>query len=58
VTQSPRAGADGRPGEPGELDPGGCQDETDELLGLVFACCHPRCRGSRRSRSRCGSCAV
>ncbi len=41
VTQPPRAGADGRPGEAGELDPGGCQDEADELLGLVFACCHP-----------------
>ncbi len=41
VTQSPRAGADGRPGGPAELDPGSCQDEADELLGLVFACCHP-----------------
>lgn len=41
VTQSPRAGADGRPGEPGELDPGAGQDEGGELLGLVFACCHP-----------------
>jgi RNA polymerase sigma factor (sigma-70 family) len=22
-------------------DPAGSQDETDELLGLIFACCHP-----------------
>jgi predicted RNA polymerase sigma factor len=41
VTQSPQASADGRPGEPDGLDPGGGQDEADELLGLVFACCHP-----------------
>jgi predicted RNA polymerase sigma factor len=41
VTQSPQAGADGRPGKPGKLDPGSGQDEADELLGLVFACCHP-----------------
>ena len=25
----------------------------DERLGLMFACCHPRWRGRRRSRSRC-----
>ncbi|HEY5985725.1 MAG TPA: DUF6596 domain-containing protein [Streptosporangiaceae bacterium] len=41
ATQSPRAGAHGRPAEPSELDPAGWQDEADELLGLVFACCHP-----------------
>ncbi len=41
VTQPARAGADGRPGPPGELGPGSGQDEADELLGLVFACCHP-----------------
>jgi RNA polymerase sigma factor (sigma-70 family) len=41
VTQSPLAGADGRREEPCGLDLGAGQDEADELLGLVFACCHP-----------------
>jgi predicted RNA polymerase sigma factor len=41
MSHAPWAGADGSPGKPGELDPGACQDEADELLGLVFACCHP-----------------
>ena len=41
VTQPPRAGLRGRPAELSELDPGADQDEADELLGLVFACCHP-----------------
>ena len=41
VTQWQRAGAGDRPGGPDELEPGGGQDEADELLGLVFACCHP-----------------
>jgi RNA polymerase sigma-70 factor (ECF subfamily) len=26
---------------PGEQDPWGSRDEADELLGLIFACCHP-----------------
>jgi RNA polymerase sigma factor (sigma-70 family) len=41
TTQSRRPGPGDRPGEPDELGPGACQDEADELLGLVFACCHP-----------------
>ncbi len=41
VTQSGPTGAGGRPGEPSEFEPGSVQDEADELLGLVFACCHP-----------------
>jgi predicted RNA polymerase sigma factor len=28
-------------GRPREHDPWGSQDEADELLGLIFACCHP-----------------
>jgi RNA polymerase sigma-70 factor (ECF subfamily) len=41
VHQAPPAGLHGRPvGQPG-LDPEVGQDEADELLGLVFACCHP-----------------
>jgi predicted RNA polymerase sigma factor len=28
-------------GMPGEHDPWGSRDEADELLGLIFACCHP-----------------
>jgi len=28
-------------GRPGEQDPWGSRDEADELLGLIFACCHP-----------------
>ena len=28
-------------GRPGEQDPWGSADEADELLGLIFACCHP-----------------
>jgi predicted RNA polymerase sigma factor len=28
-------------GGPGEHDPSGSRDEADELLGLIFACCHP-----------------
>ena len=34
----PSAGLHGRPGGP---DPSGSQDDPDELLGLIFACCHP-----------------
>jgi RNA polymerase sigma-70 factor (ECF subfamily) len=41
ASDAPWAGADGRRGQPGEADPGACQDDADELLGLVFACCHP-----------------
>jgi RNA polymerase sigma-70 factor (ECF subfamily) len=29
------------PGHPGVQDPWGSQNEADELLGLIFACCHP-----------------
>jgi len=31
----------GGSGMPGEQDPRGSRDEADELLGLIFACCHP-----------------
>ena len=41
VTQAPRAGLHGRPADRAEADPDAGQDETDELLSLVFACCHP-----------------
>jgi RNA polymerase sigma factor (sigma-70 family) len=41
ATQPRQAGRGDRPGESDELGPGACQDEADELLGLVFACCHP-----------------
>jgi RNA polymerase sigma factor (sigma-70 family) len=41
VTQPPLADLRGRPAELAELDPESGQDEADELLGLVFACCHP-----------------
>jgi predicted RNA polymerase sigma factor len=29
------------PGHPGEHDSWGSREQTDELLGLIFACCHP-----------------
>jgi len=29
------------PGHPGENDAWGSGDQADELLGLIFACCHP-----------------
>jgi len=29
------------PGDPGESDSWGARDQADELLGLIFACCHP-----------------
>ncbi len=41
VTWPSLAASDGRPDEPREPGPGTGQDEADELLGLVFACCHP-----------------
>jgi RNA polymerase sigma-70 factor (ECF subfamily) len=37
ATQPPAAPV----GEPGEPGPGAGQREADELLGLIFACCHP-----------------
>jgi RNA polymerase sigma-70 factor (ECF subfamily) len=37
----PSAGLHGRPGAPGEQDSWGSRGEADELLGLIFACCHP-----------------
>src|SRR5262249_20198877 len=39
--QSPPAGPGGRPGGSYDLGPGAGQAEDDELLGLIFACCHP-----------------
>jgi len=41
ATQEPAAGAGDEPGESLEPDPGASQREADELLGLIFACCHP-----------------
>src|SRR5262249_52181612 len=41
ATQSPPAGAGGRPGGSYDAGSGAGQDEDDELLGLIFACCHP-----------------
>jgi RNA polymerase sigma factor (sigma-70 family) len=41
VTQPSQAGLGGRPAGQCELDHNVGQDEADELLGLVFACCHP-----------------
>lgn len=41
MTQPNQAGPGDRPGESDELGPRACQDEADELLSLVFACCHP-----------------
>ena len=38
---SPLAGANGGQAEPLGLDVDGDAGEADELLGLVFACCHP-----------------
>jgi len=38
VAAAPSAGLHGRPGGP---DPAGSRDDPDELLGLIFACCHP-----------------
>lgn len=42
ATEAPRSGLSGRPADGPDLDPETGQDETDELLGLVFACCHPQ----------------
>ncbi|MGE5292454.1 MAG: RNA polymerase sigma factor [Micromonosporaceae bacterium] len=41
VTESRGEGSGANTGGRYELEPGASQDETDELLGLVFACCHP-----------------
>ena len=41
AAQPQRAGPGGRPGGPGDLESGADQDDDDDLLGLVFACCHP-----------------
>jgi len=41
ATTPPSAGLHGRPGAPGEQDLWGSRDEADDLLGLIFACCHP-----------------
>jgi RNA polymerase sigma factor (sigma-70 family) len=41
ATQSRRQGPGGRPGGTHDLEPTAGQDDADELLGLVFACCHP-----------------
>jgi len=41
VTQATLAGPGDGPGGSSGLEAGFGQDETDELLGLVFACCHP-----------------
>jgi RNA polymerase sigma factor (sigma-70 family) len=36
-----QAGPGGRPGGSYDLEAGAGQDADDELLGLIFACCHP-----------------
>ncbi len=41
ATQPRQADLGDRPGELDEHAPGACENEADELLGLVFACCHP-----------------
>ena len=41
AAQPPAEGTGDEPGELREPDPGASQREADELLGLVFACCHP-----------------
>ncbi len=42
VTQSRRPGPGGRPGVPADLDSAAAEvNEDDDLLSLVFACCHP-----------------
>jgi RNA polymerase sigma factor (sigma-70 family) len=41
ATQPRQAAPDGRPGGSYDPGPGTGQDEDDELLGLIFACCHP-----------------
>jgi len=41
AAESRQAGPGGRPGGSYDLASGAGQDEDDELLGLIFACCHP-----------------
>jgi len=41
VTQSRQPGLGGRPGVPSGPESGDGQDNDDDLLSLVFACCHP-----------------
>jgi RNA polymerase sigma-70 factor (ECF subfamily) len=41
VSQSRRPGPGGRPGVPADVDSGAGESEDDDLLSLVFACCHP-----------------
>jgi RNA polymerase sigma-70 factor (ECF subfamily) len=41
ATQAPAPGSAAGSGEPREPGPGASQREADELLGLIFACCHP-----------------
>jgi RNA polymerase sigma-70 factor (ECF subfamily) len=37
----PPAAGPGAPGVPGDGESWGSRDDADELLGLIFACCHP-----------------
>jgi RNA polymerase sigma-70 factor (ECF subfamily) len=41
AAQSRQAAPGGQPGGSYDLGSGAGQDEDDELLGLIFACCHP-----------------
>ncbi|HKA99087.1 MAG TPA: sigma-70 family RNA polymerase sigma factor [Streptosporangiaceae bacterium] len=41
VTQARQASPGGSGGGPDDLDAGAGQADDDDLLGLVFACCHP-----------------
>jgi predicted RNA polymerase sigma factor len=41
VTQPPRAGTCRQPGEPAGLNGTGSGQDSEELLSLIFACCHP-----------------
>jgi RNA polymerase sigma-70 factor (ECF subfamily) len=41
AAQPRQTGPGGRPGGSYDLESGAGQDEDDELLGLIFACCHP-----------------
>jgi RNA polymerase sigma factor (sigma-70 family) len=41
AAQSRSTGPGGRTGGPYDLESGAGQGEDDELLGLIFACCHP-----------------
>jgi RNA polymerase sigma factor (sigma-70 family) len=41
ATQPPPAGTGRHPGEPAGLNGTGSGQDTEELLSLIFACCHP-----------------